>query len=265
MQPKTKPQRQQLSTRLPDDQWERLLPFIQTHPRIYVGNEARCRKFLDAVLWILRTGAQWRTLPADRGPWNTVYRRFRDWNAKGVFADMLKYFTQDADFEWLSVDSSTIRAHVSAAGAPRSAGGQEAQNLGRSRGGFSTKLHVKVDALGNPLKLALTPGQRNDKMGWSLIREESDQESSAMLADRGYDADWIRDELAAMGVQAVIPPTKNRSVLIEYDRDLYKERHVVECFIGKIKWFRRVFSRYDKLSDVYLAFLTFASCLVWLR
>ena len=87
----------------------------------------------------------------------------------------------------------------------------------------------------------------------------------SQLADRGYDANWIRDELAKIGVEAVIPSTKSRKVAIDYDRDLYKERNVVECFIGKVKWFRRVFTRYDKLSVVYLGFLTFASSLVWLR
>ena len=98
-----------------------------------------------------------------------------------------------------------------------------------------------------------------------MLREPSDEIASAILADRGYDANWIRNELAEMGVEAVIPPTKSRAQSIDYDRDLYKERYVVECFIGKVKWYRRVFTRFDKLAPVYLAFLTFASCLVWLR
>ena len=85
------------------------------------------------------------------------------------------------------------------------------------------------------------------------------------LADAGYDADWIRAELADLRVQAVIPSSKSRSQAIEHDRDLYKHRHVVECFFNKIKWFRRVFTRYDKLDVAYLAWLTMASCLVWMR
>ena len=250
---------------LSDHQWQRILSFLLSHPRVNVGRHCQCRAFLDALLWIMRTGAQWRALPSDRGRWNTVYRRFRAWAAKGVFSDMLALFADDADFEWLSIDSSTIRAHMSAAGAPHTAAGQHTQALGRSRGGFSTKIHVKVDALGNPLKLALTAGQRNDKVGWPMLREPSDEIASAILADRGYDANWIRNELAEMGVEAVIPPTKSRAQSIDYDRDLYKERYVVECFIGKVKWYRRVFTRFDKLAPVYLAFLTFASCLVWLR
>lgn len=254
-----------MTTTLAENQWQRIVPFLQAHPRVYFGQESHCRRFVEALLWVLRTGAQWRELPAERGRWNSVYRRFRDWVAKGVFADMLDFFSDDADMEWLSIDSTTIRAHMSAAGAPKSAGGQQAQDLGRSRGGFSTKAHIKVDALGNPLKLALTQGQRNDKIGWPLVREDRDEQASAILADRGYDANWIRDELAKIGVEAVIPSTKSRKVAIDYDRDLYKERNVVECFIGKVKWFRRVFTRYDKLSVVYLGFLTFASSLVWLR
>lgn len=124
---------------------------------------------------------------------------------------------------------------------------------------------MKVDALGNPLRLALTAGQRHDVLGYSALRQDSDAQAVAVLADKGYDADWIRQQLAQDQTEAVIPSSNSRAQKIPHDRELYKHRHVVECFINKIKWFRRVFTRYDKLDFTYLAFLTFASCLVWLR
>ena len=254
-----------MSTTLTDAQWERIETFLRAHPRVHVGNAARCRRFVEAVLWILRTGAQWRELPASAGRWNSVYKRFRSWGAHQVLDDMLVHFAQDADCEWICFDSSVIRAHMSAAGAPASAGGQQAQALGRSRGGFSTKIHVKVDALGQPLQLALTAGQRHDIIGYQALRSPDDARATAVLADMGYDADSIRDELKAIGVEAVIPSSKSRSKVIPHDKELYKQRHVVECFINKIKWFRRIATRYDKLAEAYLGFLTFASCLVWLR
>lgn len=87
----------------------------------------------------------------------------------------------------------------------------------------------------------------------------------AVLADTAYDAERILVFIATMGAEAVIPPRRNRTQSREYDRELYKERHLIECFIGKLKHFRRCFSRFDKLARNYLSFLHFASALIWLR
>jgi transposase len=145
----------------------------------------------------------------------------------------------------------------------KKSGGQEAQALGRSRGGFSTKIHIAVDALGNPLRLLLTAGQRQDSpQAAALI---ADFEPQALIADKGYDADHLLEAVRAKGILAVIPPKKHRLVHREYDRHLYRERHLIECFINKIKHYRRVFSRFEKLSKNYLGFLSFVSALVWLR
>jgi len=142
-------------------------------------------------------------------------------------------------------------------------GGQEQQALGRSRGGFSTKIHIAVDALGNPLRLILTAGQEADvTQGAPLIKEFAAQ---AVIADKGYDADELIKTITEQQAQAVIPPRSNRKEQREYDRHLYRERHLVECFINKIKHYRRVFSRFEKLSKNYLGFLSFVSALIWLR
>ena len=87
----------------------------------------------------------------------------------------------------------------------------------------------------------------------------------AVIADKGYDSDELVTIITAQQAQAVIPPRANRKVQRDYDRHLYRERHLVECFIGKIKHYRRVFSRFEKLSKNYLGFLSFVSALVWLR
>jgi transposase len=120
-----------------------------------------------------------------------------------------------------------------------------------------------VDALGNPLRLLLTAGQRHDcSQAHDLI---AGYEPQALIADRGYDTDALLEAAAAKGVEAVIPPKRRRLVQRTYDEHLYRERHLIECFIGKIKHYRRVFSRFDKLSKNYLGFLSFVSALVWLR
>jgi transposase len=142
-------------------------------------------------------------------------------------------------------------------------GGQETQALGRSRGGFSTKIHAAVDALGNPLRFILTGGERHESPHATALIEGYAMQ--ALIGDKGYDdADFIKALIAA-GVEAVIPPRVNRKEQREYDAHLYRERHLVECFINKIKHYRRVFSRFEKLSKNYLGFLSFVSALVWLR
>ena len=145
----------------------------------------------------------------------------------------------------------------------KKSGGQESQALGRSRGGFSTKIHIAVDALGNPLRLILTAGQRHDSpLAEALVGGFGPQ---VLIADKGYDSDALIKAVTARGIEVVIPPKKNRTGMRGYDRHLYRERHLIECFIGKIKQYRRVFSRFEKLSKNYLGFLSFVSALVWLR
>jgi len=135
--------------------------------------------------------------------------------------------------------------------------------LGRSRGGFSTKIHVTVDALGNPLRLALTAGQRHDllKAHDMVVGLDFD----ALIADRGYAAQAFVDALIAHGLEVVIPPKANAKHPRPYDTWRYRERALVECFIGKLKHFRRIFSRFDKLARRYLGFLQLTCTLIWLR
>lgn len=145
----------------------------------------------------------------------------------------------------------------------KKSGGQAAQALGRSRGGFSTKIHIAVDALGNPLRVLLTAGQRHDSPQASALLDGFAPQG--LIADKGYDSDPLIEPVTAKGILAVIPPRKNRLVPRDYDQHLYRERHLIEWFINKIKHYRRVFSRFDKLSQNYLGCLSFVSALVWLR
>ena len=142
-------------------------------------------------------------------------------------------------------------------------GGTENQALGRSRGGFSTKIHVTVDALGNPLRMLITPGQRND-----IVEAEAliiGYDSEHVIGDKGYDSNDFIDVIEANGAMAVIPSRSNRVDQRTYDEHLYKERHLVECFFNKIKWYRRIFSRFEKLVVRYLGFLNFVSTLIWIH
>ena len=103
-----------MSTILSDHAWERIHPLLAANPNIRLTH--RTRLFLDAWLWMLRTGAQWRELPERFGKWNSVYKRMARWSALDVFDEVLERISRDADYEWLMVDSTTCRAHMSAAG-----------------------------------------------------------------------------------------------------------------------------------------------------
>ena len=139
----------------------------------------------------------------------------------------------------------------------------EREALGRSKGGFTSKIHAKVDALGNPLRFILTPGQRHDITQAKSLSESI--EGIPLIADKAYDCDDFIMDLEIKGCNPVIPPKSSRVSQRNYDKHIYKERNLIECFFGKIKHFRRIFSRYDKLALSYLSFLYFAGALIWFR
>ena len=137
------------------------------------------------------------------------------------------------------------------------------QALGRSRGGHSTKIHLATDGLGNAIRFILTGGERNDITQAEALLENLFPDY--VIADKGYDADNFVLLLKKRNVEAVIPSKINRKIQRAIDTDLYKERHLIECLIGRLKHFRRVFSRFDKLARNYLSFVQFASTILWLR
>jgi transposase len=158
------------------------------------------------------------------------------------------------------IDGSVIRAHQHAAGA---IGGQDNEALGRSAGGFSTKIHVKVDALGLPLKFILTGGQTQEITVATLL--VNNEFSQYLLADRGYDSNDFRNNIKDNGIQPVIPSKKNRLVPIEHDRHIYKERNIVERFFSRIKQFRRIATRYDKTAAMFMGSLVIIGIILWLK
>lgn len=142
-------------------------------------------------------------------------------------------------------------------------GGQAEQALGRSRGGFSTKLHILAEGLGNGPRFILTGGQRHDVTQADVLIDSL--QFDHVIADTAYDANWFLARIAELDSVAVIPPHTNRTEQRDYDKHLYKERHLVECFINKLKWYRRIFTRFEKLARRYLAFVHFAAALIWIR
>jgi transposase len=243
------------------EDWSKIYTILKTIKHIRVKNEEETRRFFEGVYFLMRTGAQWRELPGSYGKWRSIHKRFEAWSRKDFWNIILQYFTLDRDGESVMIDSTIVRAHPCAAGYKKDS--QEEQALGRSKGGFTTKIHAVVDGLGQALKFCLTPGQRNDiTQASDLLREFN---GAQVLADKGYDSSELVAQLESQNCIPIIPSRSNRKEPRDYDEHTYKERHLIECFFSKIKYFRRVFSRFDKKASSFMGFLAYASVILWLR
>ncbi|AUD06951.1 IS5/IS1182 family transposase [Spirosoma pollinicola] len=238
-----------------DQQWSKIALFLPGK----VGDVGRStvdnRLFVNAVLWIARSGAPWRDLPERFGPWNSVYRRFRRWAKADIWKNVFEEL-QEPDLDWLMIDSTIVRAHQHAAGPKKSDPASEC--LGQSVGGWSTK----IDALGNPLRILLSVGQRAD-----ITQAEpllTDYQTRAVLADRGYDADSFITYLHVHQTEVVIPAKKNRLEPRSIDENLYKDRNKVERYFNKLKQYRRVATRYEKTANSFAGFVYLASTMILL-
>src|SRR5258707_9599203 len=140
----------------------------------------------------------------------------------------------------------------------------EDQAIGRSKGGLSTKIHVMVDALGNPTAFFLTAGQAHDLEGADALLPHMQAET--LLADKAFDADQrVIDPLRAAGKQFVIPPKSNRKVQRTFDREKYKARHLMDNFFCQLKQYRAIATRYDKTARNFLAAIHLAAAIIWLN
>ena len=116
--------------------FNRIYDYLQHEGNIHISNREKIRRFIEAVYWMTRSGAQWRLLPKEYGYWNTVYQRFDEWSKRGIWKRMFHYFSQDSDLEWLMIDSTIVRAHACAACAK---GGSNGRRLAAVRAALAPK------------------------------------------------------------------------------------------------------------------------------
>jgi transposase len=141
----------------------------------------------------------------------------------------------------------------------RKRGNQNQEALGRSRGGFSTKIHLRTNAKGDPLTFDLAGGEAHEVKGYDALMELHDIIPDRLLGDKGYDSDDIRNDLADRGIEPVIPPRSNRKTPIEYDREAYKRRNLIERCVNRLKQFRLIATRHEKTARAYLSMLCIAA------
>jgi transposase len=190
---------------LADYEWSAINPMLPNKPRgVPRVND---RRVLNGIFWVLRSGAPWRDLPTAFGPYTTCYNRFVRWRRAGVWSRIIEALATAQDAAVQMIDTSIVRVHQHGACITTN----QRQSMGRSRGGLTSKIHAVVDGNGLPVRLALSPGEAHDVRlaGKLLSRLKS---GSMLLADRGYDADWIRELAMSVGQHpAEKQPQRSRS------------------------------------------------------
>ena len=248
-----------------DRVWIIVEPFLGNRQKQYGRKQRDNREIFDAILWVLRTGSPWRDIPRELACWQTVYKRFVQWSESDALKKVFEAVRFEPDMQDISIDGTYIKAHRSSAGARKDDVDNDShQHIGVSRGGRSTKIVVSVDGLGNPLSFVLAAGQVHDATVATRVLDQVDISGSTILADKAFTAYSFREYIADRDADFCIPPKSNESDPWFCDFIHYKERHVVECFFAKIKDFRRIAMRYDKLARRFAAALYLVFSLVWL-
>ena len=242
---------------LNDKLWSKLQPILK-HFKIY--NKPGLRLTIEGILYRIRVGCPWRDLPSEFGRWNSIYKTFNRWASNNIFLNLFKNLVIEPDLEWEFMDGSIVKAHQHSSGAISSGD----QAIGKSRGGNTTKIHMVVDSFGLPISFQLTGGQVNDStIAPELIAKLP--QSEYVIADKGYDSENIRELIRSRSSIPVIPRRCNsKTGNDDIDWHLYKCRHLVENIFARIKHFRAVATRYDKLKRNYEAVVALICSYLWL-
>ncbi|MGY3646849.1 transposase [Bradyrhizobium sp. LM4.3] len=242
---------------LTDAQWAKMEPHCLGKP----GDPGRSGKdnrlFVEAVLWIARTGSPWRDLPAMFGHWNSTFTRFRDWVKADVWKRLFEAISDDPDMEYAMVDANHRQGPPPRSGRKR---GTQSQAIGRSKGGMTTKILALTDALGNLVRFVLLPGQRFDTVGVPPLIEGL--AFNALIADKAFDSNAIIAELEARGAKVVISQHPRRAQPLAIDKEMYKWRHLIENFFGKLKEFKRIAMRADKTDQSFTSMIYLAAAAI---
>lgn len=274
--------------------WDRIRPLMPADP-VRGRRWADHRRTLEAIAWKYRTNSPWRDLPDELGSFQTAHKRLIRWAVDGtwemILTAVLSSADADDDIDWtVSVASTVVRAHQHAAGAVKRGRPTPANppitRSERSRGGLSTKVHLAADGHARPLAFTVTAGQAGDAPAFEAVMSRirvprrgpgrPRTRPLAVLADRAYSSRAIRTHLRRRGIRAVIPqPSDQVGHRLRrgrlggrppgFDSEAYKQRNTVERCINRLKQWRGLATRTDKLAIAYQAALHLAGILIWSR
>lgn len=245
-------------TMLTDEIWSKVLPILKEHS---IYNKADLRLKFEGILYRLRVGCPWRDLPKYFGKWSSVYKRFNEWCREEKIMSIFKRLCVDPDMEWVFIDGSIVKAHQHSAGAPNN---QESA-VGKSVAGNTTKIHLAVESCGFPIDFTITGGEVHDvKEAPTFIAQLP--ASDFKIMDKGYDSERLREQIRRQKCTPVIP-RKNNSIVGNNDVDwgLYKYRHLVENAFARLKHFRAVATRFDKLKRNFVGSVALACAIMWVN
>ncbi|MGX1955212.1 IS5 family transposase [Streptomyces sp. CB02115] len=274
--------------------WDRIEPLMPADP-VRGRRWADHRRTLEAIAWKYRTCSPWRDLPEDLGPFQTAHKRLIRWAVDGtweqILVALLAVADADEDVSWtVSVDSTICRAAQHSAGARKKGAPDRSEPedhaLGRSRGGLRTKVHLASDSRARPLSIHVTAGQAGDAPAFEAVMAgiriprrglgRPRTRPAVVLADRAYSSRAIRGHLRRRGIRAVIPQPADqighrlrrgraRGRPPGFDAETYKERNTVERCIARLKQWRGLAMRTDKLAIACQGALHLAAILIWSR
>ncbi|MDP3808793.1 IS5 family transposase [Hydrogenophaga sp.] len=215
---------------------------------------------VNAILYVAEHGCKWRGLPKRFGNWHTIYTRMNRWTKAGVldrmFEELQRAQVVRIKIEAVSLDSTSIKVHPDGTGAPKKNGPQA---IGKSRGGWNTKIHMVAADARTAVTFCLSPGQAHDAPEGRRLLSSLGPTSRPvhLLMDRAYEGNETRQLALDLGFVPVVPPVKTRIEPWEYDREMYKRRNEVERLFRRLKGYRRIFSRFEKLDLMFLGFISF--------
>lgn len=242
---------------LSDEYWSKLRIILRQHG---IYDKPKLRMMVEGVLYRMRVGCPWRDLPSKFGRWNSVYQKFNRWSANNKLMNIFKSLAQDPDLEWEFIDASIVKAHQHSTGASS----DDNEAIGKSVAGNTTKIHMAVDAFGLPIEFILTGGEVHDcKVAPEFVAILSP--SAYKIFDKGYDSEELREQIRDESCEPIIPRKSNSTIgNDDMDWGLYKLRHLVENVFARLKHFRSIATRYDKLKRNYESMLALACGYLWL-
>lgn len=237
---------------LTDAQWAKMEPHCLGKPTDPGRSGGDNRLFVEAVLWVVRTGSPWRDLPGVFGNWNTVFKRYRDW----VKADVRSLLGPARH----GVRHGRRHHRQGPPPRPGRKRGTQSQAIGRSKGGMTTKVLALTDALGNLVRFVLLPGHRFDTIGVPPLIDGLS--FGALIADKAFDSNTLIADLNERGAKIVISQHPRRAKPLPLDAEMYKWRHLIENFFCKLKEFKRIAMRADKTDQSFNAIIHLAAAVI---